>query len=131
MSDDNFKQEITVFSLSSWSLFIAVLCLSIKPETPRLGLVWSFLGFNLLAASFFFGVVAAYYWHRRATDCLGETMPTILEFVLKFVLLILYGFIYISMASSLHDLLLVMFICYACILVSTYLLILRKRYATQ
>ncbi len=68
MSDDNFKQEITVFSLSSWSLFIGVLCLSIKPETPRLGLVWSFLGFNLLAASFFFGVVAAYYWYRRAIE---------------------------------------------------------------
>ena len=68
MSDDNFKQEITVFSLSSWSLFIAVLCLSIKPETSRLGLVWSLLGFNLLAASFFFGVVAAYYWYRRTIE---------------------------------------------------------------
>lgn len=131
MSDDNFKQEITVFSLFSWSLFIAVLCLSRKPETPHLGLVWSLLGFTLLAASFFFCVVAAYYWYRRATWWLGVTMPTILELVLKLILLILYGFIYISMASSLHDLLLVMFICYACILVSTYLLILRKRYATQ
>lgn len=64
MSDDNFKQEITVFSLSSWSLYIGVLCLSKKPET----LVLSFLGFNLLAASFFFGVVAAYYWYRRAIE---------------------------------------------------------------
>lgn len=131
MSDDNFKQEIAVLSLSSLNLFIGVLCLSIKPETPRLELVWSFWGFTLLVSSFYLCVVAAYYWYLRVTWFLGVTMPATLEFVLKFILLILYGFIYISMASSLHDLLLVTFICYACILVSTYLLILRKRYATK
>lgn len=58
-------------------------------------------------------------------------MPTTLEFVLKFILLILYGFIYVSMTTNLHDLLLVMFICYACILTATYLIILRKRYISK
>lgn len=67
MNDDKIQQEIKLFSLFSCSLFMAVLCLSIKSPTPRLELVKLLLGFTLLVSSFFLFIFAAYYWYCRAT----------------------------------------------------------------